>query len=126
MRRAEWGRVITIASTLGKEGGGRPWFTMAKSAEIALMKALAMTPDLARAGITFNTVAPGAIMIPDTGWAEQEARDPEAFKEMLARDFPQGRLGTPEDIADAYLFLAGEEAGFINGAVLSVDGGITI
>ena len=44
MRRAKWGRVVAIASTQGKEGGGRPWYTMAKSAEISLMKTLALNP----------------------------------------------------------------------------------
>jgi 3-oxoacyl-[acyl-carrier protein] reductase len=123
MRRTGWGRVVTIASTYGKEGGGRPWFTMTKSAEIALMKSLAMTPYLARAGITFNTVAPGAIAIPDTGWAETEARDPQGFGAMLEKDYPQARLGTPEEVASAVAYLCSAQASHINGACVVVDGG---
>ena len=82
MRKKKWGRVVTIASRLGKEGGGRPWFNMAKSAEISMMKTLAMTPYLVRDGITFNTVAPGGIMIPGTGWETEAREDPEAFQQL--------------------------------------------
>ena len=123
MRRAGWGRVVTIASIYGKEGGGRAWFTMAKSAEVALMKTLAMTPYLARAGLTFNTVAPGAIQIPDTGWAEAEARDPASFHAMLDRDYPQGRLGRPEEVASVVAYLCSTAASHVNGACIAVDGG---
>src|SRR6266446_2442557 len=83
MRRQKWGRVVTIASTKGKEGGLRPGYNMAKSAEISFMKSLAMTQGLVRDGLTFNSVAPGAIMIPDTGWEQEKNRDPRGFKEML-------------------------------------------
>jgi 3-oxoacyl-[acyl-carrier protein] reductase len=123
MRRAGWGRVVTIASTYGKEGGGRPWFTMAKSAEIALMKTLAMTPYLARAGITFNTVAPGAIAIPDTGWADAEARDPRGFRAMVEKEYPQARLGTPGEVASVVAYLCSTQASHVNGACIVVDGG---
>jgi 3-oxoacyl-[acyl-carrier protein] reductase len=95
MRKQRWGRVVTISSIIGREGGGRPWFTMAKSAEISLMKTLAMTPYLVRDGITFNTVAPGSIMIPDTGWDQERLKNPEQFRQTLDRDFPLGRLGLP-------------------------------
>ncbi|MDO8127822.1 MAG: SDR family NAD(P)-dependent oxidoreductase [Candidatus Brocadiales bacterium] len=64
MRKQKWGRVVTITSIYGREGGGRPWFSMAKSAQTILMKALALKHYLSRDGITFNSVAPGAIMIP--------------------------------------------------------------
>jgi 3-oxoacyl-[acyl-carrier protein] reductase len=96
---------------------------MAKSAEIALMKSLARTPYLTRSGITFNTVAPGAIGIPDTGWAQAEAADPEGFHARLDRDFPLGRLGTPEEVAGAIVFLCSQGASLINGACVAVDGG---
>ncbi|MGD2095820.1 MAG: SDR family NAD(P)-dependent oxidoreductase, partial [Phycisphaerales bacterium] len=67
MRKQKWGRVVTITSTYGKEGGGRPWFNMAKTAQTALMKNLATQKELVRDRITFNSIAPGCIMIPDTG-----------------------------------------------------------
>ncbi len=121
MCRQKWGRVVTVASIQGCEGGGRPWYSMAKSAEIALMKTLAMNRDLVRDGITFNTVAPGSIMIPDTGWEEEKKKDPKGFEKALS-DFPLGRLGTPEEVADTITFVCSEKAGFLNGACIVVDG----
>lgn len=121
MRKQKWGRVVTVASIHGVEGGGRPWFTMAKAAEIALMKTLARTPYLVRDGITFNTVAPGGIMIPDTGW-EKEAQEP-GFQERLDRDYPLGRLGTPDEVASVVAFLCSEGARLVNGTCVAVDGG---
>lgn len=123
MREQKWGRVVTIASIYGREGGGRPWFNMAKSAEISLMKTLAMTSDLVRDGITFNTVAPGSIMIPNTGWEKEKEADPEGFKRMLEQRFPLKRMGTPEEVADVVAFICSEKASLLNGASIAVDGG---
>jgi len=122
MRKQKWGRVVTIASIYGKEGGGRPWFNMSKSAEISLMKTLAMNPQLVRDGITFNTVAPGNIMIPDTGWEEEMKKDINGFKRMVD-SMPLGRLGTPEEVANMVVFLCSEKASLVNGACVVVDGG---
>lgn len=122
MRRQKWGRVVTIASKFGREGGGRPWFTMAKSAEISLMKTLALYHDLAQAGITFNSVAPGNIMIPDTGWAKEKELNSEVYRMALA-EAPLGRLGTPEEVAALIVFLCSEQASLVNGATIAVDGG---
>ena len=122
MRKQKWGRVITISSIYGREGGGRPWFNMAKSAEISLMKTLAMTHYLIRDGITFNSVAPGGIMIPDTGWDRERKENPEEFEKMVDRQFPLGRLGTPEEVASVVVFLASEKASLVNGASIPVDG----
>ena len=123
MRKQKWGRVVAIASIHGREGGGRPWYTMAKSAEIALMKALANNPDLARDGLTFNSVAPGGIMIPDTAWEREHKEDSKAFQGMIEREHPLGRLGRPEEVADVVAFLCSERAGLVNGASVAVDGG---
>jgi 3-oxoacyl-[acyl-carrier protein] reductase len=123
MRRQKWGRVVTIASIHGREGGGRPWFMMAKSAEISLMKSLSMTAGLAGDGITFNTVSPGRIMIPDTGWEAERNKDPIAFDRMLRETLPQGRMGKPEEVAAVVTFLCSEKAGLVNGANIAVDGG---
>ena len=122
MKRQNWGRIVTIASIYGREGGGRPWFNMAKSAEISLMKTLAMNPDLARSGITFNSIAPGSIMIPDTGWEKEMKENPSDFKKMVERTFPLGRLGTPEEVADVVTFICSERASLLNGACITVDG----
>ncbi len=123
MKKNKWGRVITISSVHGKEGGGRPWFNMAKSAEISMMKSLSMNHELVRNGITFNSVAPGGIMIPDTGWDEEQKRNPDSFNEIVDKQFPLGRLGTPEEVANVVTFLCSEKASLINGACIVVDGG---
>jgi 3-oxoacyl-[acyl-carrier protein] reductase len=123
MRRKKWGRIVTISSIYGREGGGRPWFVAAKAAQIAMNKALAVTPALAREGITVNTVAPGSIMIPGTGWAEERDRDPAAFDARVVRDFPLGRLGTAAEVAAVVVFLCSQQAAYVNGACVAVDGG---
>jgi len=123
MKKNKWGRVITVASRYGKEAGGRPWFAMAKSAEISLMKTLSLDKMLVRQGITFNSVAPGAIMIPDTGWDTRAKEDPQGLKNLVDKEFPLGRMGKPEEVASVVVFLCSERASLINGACLSVDGG---
>jgi len=123
MRKQKWGRVVTITSIYGREGGGRPWFNMAKSAEISLMKTLAMNHDLVRDGITFNSVAPGGIMIAGTGWERERENNPKEFKEMVDHQFPMGRLGTPEEVANLVVFICSEKASLVNGASIPVDGG---
>jgi 3-oxoacyl-[acyl-carrier protein] reductase len=125
MRRQRWGRVVTITSMHGREGGGRPWFNMAKTAQTALMKNLALRRDLARDGITFNSVAPGAIMIPDTGWEAERDKDPAAFAAMVDREFPLGRLGTPDEVAYVVAMVCAAPASLVNGAAIAVDGGET-
>jgi len=123
MRQQKWGRVITISSTLGREGGGAPWFNIAKTAETALMKNLALQHYLARDGITFNSIAPGCIMIPDTGWDEEYRKNPKAFQKMVDEKFPLGRLGTPDEVASIAVFVCSKQASLLNGASIIVDGG---
>ena len=124
MRRNKWGRVVTVTSIYGgKDGQGRPWFTMAKAAETALMKSLSRTPYLVRDGITFNSVAPGGIYIPGTGFDDEQRSDPAAFDRMLDEEYPLGRLGTPEEVASVIAFLCSKEASLVNGANITVDGG---
>ena len=106
-----------------KKGSGRPWFNMAKSAEISLMKTLAMTSYLVRDGITFNSVAPGSIMIEGTGWEKEMRKNPRKFKKMIETEFPLGRLGEPEEVASVVTFLCSEMASLVNGACIAVDGG---
>lgn len=123
MRMQKWGRVVTVASIYGHEAGGRPWFNMAKAAQISLMKTLSLDRSLTRDGITFNTVAPGAIMIPDTGWDRERKTDPEAFNRMVESEFTLGRCGSPKEVADVIAFLCSENASLVNGACIPVDGG---
>jgi len=98
MKEKWWGRVVTISSIFGKEAGGRPWFNMAKAAEISLMKNLAGKYE----GITFNTVAPGYIDIGAKGFIGS---------------------GKPDDVANIVVFLCSDKAKHINGACITVDGG---
>ncbi|MFH0753218.1 MAG: SDR family oxidoreductase [Candidatus Omnitrophota bacterium] len=123
MRQQKWGRVVTITSIFGREAGGRPWFTMAKAAQGALMKTLARKEYLAQDGITFNSVAPGAIMIPETGWEKKAKENPQELADFIKRELPLGRLGTPEEVASIVLFICSQQAGFLNGASVPVDGG---
>ena len=124
MRQAKWGRVVTVTSIYGgKEGSGRPWFVMAKAAETALMKSLSGMAYLVRDGITFNSVAPGGIYIPDTGFEDEQRRDPAAFQRMVDAEYPLGRLGTPEEVAAVVVFLCSQQASLVNGANITVDGG---
>jgi 3-oxoacyl-[acyl-carrier protein] reductase len=123
MRRQKWGRVVTITSTYGREGGGRPWFNMAKTAQTALMKNLAMQKELVRDRITFNNIAPGCIMIPETGWEKEQKENPVKFEEKVDRQFPLGRLGTPVEVANVVAFICSERAVLVNGACVTVDGG---
>ncbi len=121
-----WGRVVNITSIYGKQAGGRPWFNIAKAAEMALMKNMSLKGEYVRNGITFNTVAPGSIYIEGTGWEAEKENDPEAFSRKLKKDFPMGRMGTPAEVASVVAFLCSEEASFVNGACISVDGGESV
>ncbi|SCA57846.1 putative 3-oxoacyl-(acyl-carrier-protein) reductase FabG [Candidatus Terasakiella magnetica] len=122
MKAQKWGRVVTVSSIVGKEGGGRPWFNMAKAAEISFSKTMALMPEYGQAGITFNTVCPGAIMIPGTGWEDEQKKDPEAFAKMTAEKNPMGRLGKPEEAGDVIAFVCSERASYMSGALITVDG----
>jgi len=119
----KWGRVLTITSIYGKQAGGRPWFNVAKTAQTAFMKNLAINKRYASANITFNSVAPGAIWIPDTGWDEMKREHPILFEQYVDTHCPRGQLGTPNEVADLVAFLCSVNASLINGASISADGG---
>jgi 3-oxoacyl-[acyl-carrier protein] reductase len=95
---------------------------MAKGAEIACMKTLAMNFDLVRDGITFNTVAPGAILTEQGNWADFQKEDPVKLQEKMLATRPMGRLGLPEEVAAVILFICSEQASLLNGACIPVDG----
>ena len=125
MRKEKWGRVVCVTSIYGKEGGGRPWFNMAKAAEISLMKSLALTRYLVRDGLTFNSIAPGGIFIKGAGFEDEQRRDPDAFKKMIDSEYPMGRMGRAEEVANVIAFVCSERAALVNGANIVVDGGQT-
>lgn len=123
MRKKKWGRVITITSIYGKEGGGRPWFNLAKASEVSLMKTLSMTKYLVRDGITFNSVAPGGIYISGTGSEEEKKIDETKYVREIDHNYPLGRMGKPEEVAYLVAFLCSEMAALINGSQIVIDGG---
>jgi NAD(P)-dependent dehydrogenase (short-subunit alcohol dehydrogenase family) len=84
------------------------------------MKSLALMPELVRDGVTFNTVAPGAVAIPGTGWDAAAHADAVAAK---SAEVPLGRLGTPEEVAAVVAFVCSAKAPYLNGATIAVDGG---
>lgn len=113
------GRIVNIASMWGETGGScEVHYSAAKAGLIGLTKALAK--ELAPSGITVNAVSPGAI---DTDMMRRLGAE---TCRAVAEDTPMERLGTPEEVAAAVLFLAGERTGYITGQILSVNGGAVI
>lgn len=125
MIQKSWGRVVTITSIYAERAGGRAWFNLAKVAQKVLMQNLAKQVEFVRNGITFNSVAPGATYIPNTGWEELRVSDPTQF-EAFCESLPLGRLGTPEEVAAVVSFLCSDEASLVNGATIVVDGGESV
>lgn len=117
MLRNRSGRIINLASVVGVMGNaGQLNYAASKAGVIGMTKSLAR--EVARKGITVNAVAPGYIETDMTGSMHDEAK-----KQMDAR-IPMGRGGSPKEVAAAIRFLASEEAGYITGQVLCVDGGM--
>jgi 3-oxoacyl-[acyl-carrier protein] reductase len=121
MARRGGGSVVTIASISGSKPGPRAQYGAAKAGEIFLAGALAW--ELAPERIRVNTVSPGSTLFPGGGWERFRAANPERFAEFGRREFPWGRLGRPEEIADVVAFVLSERANWINGANIPVDGG---
>ncbi len=117
MIKRGYGRVISASSVVGLYGNfGQTNYVATKAGVIGMTKVWAR--ELGKRGITCNVVAPGFIA------TDMTKGMPEKILQGMIDHTPVGRLGQPLDIANAYLFLASDEAGFINGAVLSVDGGV--
>ena len=119
MVRKRWGRVITIGSVVGIRGNaGQANYAAAKAGLVGFTRSVAV--EVASRGITANVVAPGFIE------TEMTARLPQAQQDQIRAHIPLGHFGTAGDVAEAVAFLAGEEAGFITGQVLYVDGGLAL
>jgi 3-oxoacyl-[acyl-carrier protein] reductase len=119
MIRERWGRVINITSVVGQIGNpGQSAYAASKAGIIGFTKAVAR--ELASRAITVNAVAPGFIE------TEMTDRLPEKVKEEYLRSVPLGRFGTSEEVAAAVCFLASDEAGYITGQVISVNGGLSM
>ena len=117
MMKNRYGRIINMASIIGVIGGaGQANYAASKGGMIAMTKSIAA--EVASRGITANAIAPGFIKTPMTDVL------PEELKQTYLSQIPSGRFGEPDDIANACVFLASEEASYINGQVLHINGGM--
>ncbi len=119
MMRSKWGRVINLSSVSGIVGNaGQSNYAAAKAGIVGFTKSLAK--EMASKGITANAVAPGFIQTDMTDGLPQQVKD------GVLKMTPAGRFGQPEEIAAAVAYLASEQAGYVTGQVLTVDGGMTM
>ena len=117
MRARSWGRVIVISSINGQKGQmGQVNYSAAKAGDIGFVKALAQ--ESANKGITVNAICPGYI-----GTEMVQAIAPEVLKAKILPQIPVGRLGLPEEIGKAVAYLASDDASFVTGSTLSINGG---
>ena len=116
MKEQNYGRIVSASSNVAIRGNyGQTNYVATKSAIIGLVKVWAL--ELGRFGITANCIAPGFIKTAMTDAIPEEVR-----KQMITH-IPAGRWGDPEDIANGYLYLSSDEASFVNGICLTIDGG---
>ena len=119
MMKKRWGRIISITSVVGVTGNpGQANYVASKAGIIGLSKSLAQ--ELAARNVTVNCVAPGFIATPMTDALNEKQ------KEAILGRIPAGRMGGPDDIAAAVVYLASEEAGYVTGQTLHVNGGMAM
>lgn len=116
------GCIVNIGSVNGLMYFGNPAYSVAKAGLINLTQALAV--EYGRHGVRANMVSPGTVQTQNITWVMRLKNDPKIF-EKLTRWYPVGRVGQPDDIAAAVAYIASDEAGFVSGANLVVDGALT-
>jgi 3-oxoacyl-[acyl-carrier protein] reductase len=122
MTQAKWGRIVNISSTSALGNRGQANYAAAKAGLIGFTKTLAL--ELGKFGVTANAIAPGYVETDMTmASAARQGIDYEEWKAATARDIPLGRIGKPEDIAAVASFLCSEDAGYVSGQVIFVNGG---
>jgi 3-oxoacyl-[acyl-carrier protein] reductase len=122
MTQAKWGRIINISSTSALGNRGQANYAAAKAGLIGFTKTLAL--ELGKFGVTANAIAPGYVETDMTqASAARQGLDFEEWKLAASRDIPIGRIGKPDDIAAVASFLCREEAGYVSGQVIYVNGG---
>jgi 3-oxoacyl-[acyl-carrier protein] reductase len=118
MMKARWGRIVAVSSAIALRGNaGQTAYAASKSALVGMIRSLAK--EYATRGITANALCPGFVETEMTSGLAERAR------RALDESIPVGRVGTVEEVAAAVRFLASDEASYVNGAVLAVDGGLT-
>lgn len=120
MERRGAGSAVTISSISGWKPAPSAQYGAAKAGEIFLAGSLAW--ELAPLRIRVNTVSPGSIMFAEGGWDRFRTQQPDRFAAFEQREFPWGRLGTPEEVANVVAFVLSDRASWINGANIAVDG----
>jgi NAD(P)-dependent dehydrogenase (short-subunit alcohol dehydrogenase family) len=120
MRENGSGVILNISSVNALAYYGNEAYSAAKAGLLNLTRSLAVR--YGPCGVRVNAIAPGTLKTP--AWEKRKEEDPDVFQ-RVARWYPLGRIGEPEDVAGAALFLASDEAAWISGAVLPVDGGLT-
>ena len=119
MMKKRWGRIVGITSVVGVTGSaGQANYAASKAGMIGMSKSLAQ--EVASRGITVNCIAPGFIVTPMTDALPEERR------QHLLSDIPAGRLGKVEDVAAAVVYLASEEAAYVTGQTLHINGGLAM
>ncbi|MGB1389664.1 MAG: SDR family oxidoreductase, partial [Paracoccaceae bacterium] len=119
MMKARWGRIVNISSIVGATGNpGQGNYAASKAGMVGMTKSLAY--EVASRGITANAVAPGFITSPMTDKLNDDQRG------AILGQIPTGRIGEPEEVAAAVLYLASQEASYVTGSVLHVNGGMAM
>ncbi len=118
MMRAKWGRIVAVSSAIALRGNaGQSAYAASKTGVVGMIRSVAK--EYAGRGITANTLCPGFVETEMTSGLAPRVR------QALDEEIPMGRVGTAEEMAAAVRFLASDEASYVNGAVLAVDGGLT-